>query len=125
MVLVLIFGGAALSDGDESPKADAADGASSVADEDSAEPTPHVDVQEAKPTPPKSTIPRVSGLAGKQAKRKLAAVGWSPLSHARFRHRDRPGLSCVSSRPRDPHPEGSSVGLVIAAPYPMVPGPRD
>jgi resuscitation-promoting factor RpfB len=123
VVLVLIFGGAALSDSDESPKADAADGASSVADEDSAEPTPDVDVQEAKPTPPKSTVPRVSGLAGKQAKRKLAAVGLVAFV-AREVPSPRPTgtvlrqLKAAGTSIR----EGSSVGLVIAAPYPTVPG---
>ena len=123
VVLVLIFGGAALSDGDESPKADAADGASSVADDDAAEPSPDIDVQEAKPTPPTSTVPRVSGLAGKQAKRKLAAVGLTAFV-AREVPSPRPTgtvlrqLKAAGTSIR----EGSSVGLVIAAPYPMVPG---
>ena len=103
VVLVLIFGGAALSDGDEPPKADAADGASSVADDDAAEPSPDVDVREAKPTPPKSTVPRVSGLAGKHARNAGGLRGGR--AHRIFRTRgpvtstDR-GLSCVSLQGR-------------------------
>jgi hypothetical protein len=123
VVLVLIFGGAALSDSDESPKADGAHRGGSFVDEDSAEPTPAVDSQEAKATPPKSTVPRVSGLAGKQAKRKLAAVGLVAVV-AREVPSPRPTgvvlrqLKAAGTSIR----EGSSVGLVIAAPYPMVPG---
>ena len=123
VVLALIFGSAALSDGDESPKADPADPGTSVVDEDATEPTPEVDPLEAKPATPKSTVPRVSGLAGKQAKRKLAAVGLVAFV-AREVPSPRPTgtvlrqLKAAGTSIR----EGTAVGLVIAAPYPMVPG---
>jgi hypothetical protein len=123
VVLVLIFGGAALSDSDEPPKSDTADRGPSVVDEDATEPTPAVDSQEAKPTPPKSTVPRLSGLGGKQAQRKLAAVGLVAFV-AREVPSPRPTgivlrqLKAAGTSIR----EGSSVGLVIAAPYPVVPG---
>jgi hypothetical protein len=123
LVLVVIFGGAALSDADDSPVADGSDPAPSVVDEDATEPTNEVEVEEAKPAPTKSTVPRVSGLAGKQAKRRLAAVGLVAVV-AREVPSPRPTgtvlrqLRAAGTSVR----EGSSVGLVIAAPYPVVPG---
>jgi hypothetical protein len=73
--------------------------------------------------PRKATVPRVAGLAGKQAERKLAAVGLvavfsrevpSPRPRGTVLRQLRVAGASVR--------EGSSVGLVIAAPYPLVPG---
>ena len=89
----------------------------------SAEPTPAADKKATKPR--KATVPRVAGLAGKQAERKLAAAGLVAFV-AREIPSPRPRgtvlrqLRAAGASIR----EGSSVGLVIAAPYPAVPRDR-
>ena len=72
--------------------------------------------------PRKSTVPRMAGLAVKRAERKLAAAGLTalvvrevPSPRPRgtvLRQLKAPGVSVR---------RGTSVGLVLAAPYPMVP----
>ena len=87
------------------------------------EPTPAVDTKAEKPKPRKATVPRVSGLAGKLAERKLAAAGLVALvvrevPSPRPRGTVLRQLRAVGASIR----EGSSVGLALAATYPAVPG---
>jgi hypothetical protein len=118
---LLFFGTVVLSNGDEAPSEAAPDTTSKPTS--SAEPTPALETKAAKPKPPKSTVPRVAGLTGKQAERKLVAAGLVAFV-AREIPSPRPRgtvlrqLRAVGASVR----EGSKVGLVIAAPYPTVPG---
>jgi resuscitation-promoting factor RpfB len=71
----------------------------------------------------KSTVPRVTGLAGERAKRKLEGAGLvavvaREVPSARPRGTVLRQLKAAGASVR----AGSSVGLVLAAPYPMVPG---
>jgi hypothetical protein len=87
------------------------------------EPTPVVDAKAEKPKPRKAMVPRVSGLSDKLAERKLAAVGL-----VAFVAREVPSPRPVGTVLRQLRPagasirEGTSVGLVLASPYPAVPG---
>ncbi len=123
LLLMVILAAVVLSGSDETPSNEATAPTSPAASTESPEPTPVVDVEADKPKPPKSTVPHVAGLAGKQAERKLAAVGLVAFV-AREVPSPRPRgtvlrqLRAAGASVR----EGSSVGLVLAAPYPMVPG---
>jgi hypothetical protein len=107
--------------GDDEPSQATPDGASTPSS--SAEPTQEPDTKAAKPKPAKSTVPRLGGLGSAQAKRKLAAVGL-----VAFVAREIPSPRPVGTVLRQLRAagvsirEGSSVGLVLAAPYPLVPG---
>jgi hypothetical protein len=91
-------------------------------------PTPQADgatatAKGAKPKPRKATVPEVAGLAGKQAERRLAAVGLVAVVAREVPSPRPPGtvlrqlrLAGASVR------EGSTVGLVLAVSYPLVPG---
>lgn len=127
-VALLFFGAVISPHGGETPSRDVptAGGATtspSTADLTPSKPTPAVDVKPAKPKPRKSTVPRLSGLAGKEAERRLAAVGLVAFV-AREIPSPRPSgtvlrqLRAAGASIRD----GSSVGLVVAAPYPALPG---
>ncbi len=119
-LLFLVVAGI-LSGGDEKPSQAGPDTTSTPAA--SAEPTPAVETKAAKPKPRKSTVPRVAGLADNQAERKLAAVGL-----VAFVAREVPSPRPIGTVLRQLRVagasvrEGSSVGLVLAAPYPAVPG---
>lgn len=122
---LLFFGAVVLSNGDEPPSQQAVAPAttSKGGGSGSTEPTPAADVKAAKPKPRKSKVPPVTGLAGAQAKRKLATAGLvafvaREIPSARPRGTVLRQLRAVGASVR----EGSSVGLVIAAPYPTVPG---
>ncbi len=123
IVLMKIFAGAVLSNDDEAKSPEAGAPSSTADGSDSTEPTPADDAEAAKPKPAKSTVPRVTGLVGKQAERQLAAVGL-----VAFVAREVPSPRPVGTVLRQLRAagvsirEGSSVGLVLAAPYPMVPG---
>ena len=124
VVLAAVLRGRVWPTGDETPSQEATD-PHLVCQQatESPEPTPAVDVEAEISKPPKSTVPRVAGLAGKQAEKKLAVAGLvafvarevpSPTP-ARHRAASAQGRWCL-------RPGATPVGLVLAAPYPMVPG---
>jgi len=123
VVSLLFFGAVVLSGGDEAPSREAVLPRSTAAPSDSPDPEPAGDEEGVKPKPRKSTVPRVTGMAGKHAERKLAAAGLVAFV-AREVPSPRPKgivlrqLRAAGASVR----EGSSVGLVLATPYPMVPG---
>jgi hypothetical protein len=111
VVALTLLGAVALSGCEATPSTGSPDAAAAVGEKGQT-------TKKAK----KAKVPRVVGLAGKQAKRKLASAGL-----VAFVARETP-----SPRPRGTVlrqlkavgasvTPGSSVGLVLAAPYPMVP----
>ncbi|MBF4766952.1 PASTA domain-containing protein [Nocardioides agariphilus] len=108
-------------DGDD-PSAETAPN-DSTPGSDTTDSTPRADDESQAPKPRKAEVPRVVGLGGDEAQQALAAVGLVAFV-AREVPSPRPA-GTVLRQLRNAGAtlrEGTSVGLVVAVPYPKVPG---
>jgi hypothetical protein len=121
VVLLVLFVGGTLSDGNDegSPGADSP----AALPSDTSAPTPAEEVEATKPKPRKANVPLVAGLSGVQAKRTLTAAGLVAFV-AREVPSPRPRGTVLRQLTRAGASvrEGSTIALVVAAPYPAVPG---
>lgn len=121
-VALVLVAAVIFSDSDDpaAPEAAAPEPTSDAKDE--AEPMPAAETPAAETTPLKSTVPRVVGLESAEAEQTLASAGLVAFV-AREVPSPRPTgtvlrqLRKVGASIR----AGTSVGLVLAAPYPMIP----